>query len=81
MKLSDFILLHPDQKKLAVLHDGILIGKRKKETCFIFLFQLDAFYVEMFCNLHDKTVSEFRSFENTAQLNPYLEQITLDGLL
>ena len=81
MKLSDFILLHPDQKKLTVLHDGILIAKRKKDPCLVFLFQLDNFYVEMFCNLDNRTVQEYRSFGHTAALSPYLEEITLDGLI
>ena len=81
MRLSDFILLHPDQKKLTVLHDGILIAKRKTAPCLVFLFQLDDFYVEMFCNLDNKKVQEYRSFRNVAQLNPYLEEIRLDGLL
>lgn len=81
MKLSDFILLHSDKKKLAVLHEGILVAKRKDKASFVFLFQLNDFYVEMRCSLEDKAVKEYRLFNTTAQLNPYLEAITLDGLL
>ena len=29
MKLSDFIMLNEEEKKLAVLHEGVLISKRK----------------------------------------------------
>ena len=30
MKLSDFVLLDEEEKKLVLLHEGVLIGKRKK---------------------------------------------------
>ena len=80
MKLSDFIMLDPEEKKLAVLHRGVLIGKRKKPELIIFLFQLDKFYVETFCNTITKDVSGYRVFAQTKLLQPYLESITIDEL-
>ena len=80
MKLSDFIMLHPEEKKLVVLHKGVLIGKRKEPELIIFLFQLDKFYVETFCNTKTKDVSGYRVFAQTKLLQPYLESITIDEL-
>ena len=80
MGLSDFILLGEKEKKWTVLHQGILVGKREKENRKIFLFQLDNFYVETFCNPQSKSIEEYRVFNNTQFLNPYLSGIPLDDL-
>ncbi len=81
MKLSDFILLSEEEKNFIVLHKGILIGKKISKNYLFFLFQLDTFYVELFCNKENKSVQEYRLFKETAQLNSYIENIPLDDLL
>ena len=81
MKLSDFIMLNEEEKKYTVLHEGVLVGKRKKTEHIIFLFRLHNFYVETFCNLKTKGVTQYRMFEHTLLLQPYLEGITIDDLL
>jgi hypothetical protein len=81
MKLSDFILLNEGEKKLVMLHEGVLIGKRKKQGYIFFLFQLDGFYVETFGNTQTKNIIEYRMFERTELLHPYLETIAIDDLL
>ncbi len=81
MKLSDFIMLNEDEKKLAVLHEGVLIAKRNYFDCVVFLFQLDGYYVETYCNIENKSIEEYRIFDNTKSLNPYLEAIPIDDLL
>jgi hypothetical protein len=81
MKLSDFILLNEDEKKLVVLHGGVLIGKRKKQRYIIFLFQLGGFYVETFCDTQTKKVAKYTMFEHTGLLHPYLDAIAIDDLL
>jgi hypothetical protein len=81
MKLSDFILLNEDQKKLAVLHDGILVAKRIIPNYMVFLFQLESYYVETFCNRQNKAVEEFRVFDSVKPLNPYLDSIPIESLL
>jgi hypothetical protein len=80
MELSDFIMLNAEEKKLVVLHDGVLIGKRKSPELIIFLFHLDKFYVETFCDTKTKAVSEYRVFAQTKLLQPYLETIIIDQL-
>lgn len=81
MRLTDFVRLSEETKKSTVLHQGMLVGKRKSPKRIIFLFQVDAFYVEMFCNLETKAVESYRVFENTDLLEPYLAEIPLEGLL
>jgi hypothetical protein len=81
MTLSDFILLSSDEKRVVLLHEGILIGKRKNQKCMVFLFQLGLFYVEIYCNVESKQVEEYRAFEETNELHPYLDNIPIDDLL
>jgi hypothetical protein len=81
MKLSEFVSLSETEKKLAVLHHGVLIGKRTDAGRFIFLFQVENYYVEAFCNTTNRSVEEFRMFTGITCLFPYLEMITLDDLL
>jgi hypothetical protein len=81
MKLSDFILLNIEEKKATLLHDGILVAKRSNLHHLIFLFQMNAFYVEVLCNLTKKSVQEYRAFEETKFLSPYLEAIEINHLL
>jgi len=49
-------------------------------THFFFLFQMDHFYVETFCNLETKGVTQYRVFAHTKLLQPYLESIAIDSL-
>lgn len=81
MRLSHFILLHEEEKKRTVLHVGVLLAKRDSLDCKVFLFGLGDYYVEMFCNRQSKTVEEYRAFDNTRFLSPYLHSISLDDLL
>jgi hypothetical protein len=80
MKLSEFILLDEKEKQHTVLHEGVLIGKRKLQACIIFLFQLDHYYVETWCSFSNRSVKEYRVFDGTAPLDPYLKEISLQHL-
>ncbi len=81
MRLSDFILLDPKEKREVVLHKGVLIGKRKTHLSMIFLFEMGGFYVETFFDITSKDIREFRIFDHTKLLHPYLESIQIDNLL
>jgi hypothetical protein len=81
MKLSEFILLDEEKKKETVLHLGVLIGKREVKNSMIFLFQLHNYYVETWCNFKNRTVQEYRIFDNTKSLAPYLAGISIDDLM
>ena len=81
MKLSDFILLNEDEKKMTVLHKGVLVAKRNNFDFMVFLFQMGSYYVEAYCNPQNKAIEEYRVFDNINLLNPYLETIPIDNLL
>jgi hypothetical protein len=81
MKLSGFIVLSIEEKKSAVLHKGVLLGKKTGLEHLVFLFQLNAFYVEVVCNIKLKTIQEYRAFEETRFLAPYLEAISIEPLI
>jgi hypothetical protein len=81
MKLSEFIGLPEDHKRSIVMTEGVAIGKRQVAGQPVFLFQLHDFYVETFCCSKTKEILEYRMFQNTKQLSPYLELIRIDHLL
>lgn len=81
MKLSDFILLNEEEKKMTVLHRGVLIAKRNNINGLVFLFHLGNYYVEAYCNPANKAIEEYIVFDNINLLNPYLETISIDELL
>ncbi|TWI80568.1 hypothetical protein IQ13_3247 [Lacibacter cauensis] len=80
MRLSEFILLDEQQKKETVLHLGVLIGKRQQEQHMIFLFQLDYYYIETWCSFKNRAIQEYRVFDNTTALSPYLQSISINEL-
>jgi hypothetical protein len=80
MRLSDFIMLSEEEKKFAVIHQGVLVDKRTTTGNIIFLFRFPGFYVETFCNTKTKDITQYRMFEHTQLLQPYLESIVIDDL-
>ena len=81
MRLSDFIMLDEADKKSIVLQAGVLIGKRKGTDYMVFLFQLGSYYVEAYCNQGNKAIEEYRVFDYTKWLKPYLDLIHIGSLL
>jgi hypothetical protein len=81
MKLSEFIVLPEDHKRNAVMTQGVAIAKRQINDEMIFLFQLSGYYVETYCCCLSKEILEYRVFQDTQQLTPYLEAIEIDQLL
>lgn len=81
MKLSDFILLNEEEKRVTVLHEGVLIAKRDLPRQLVFLFQLPDYYVEAYCNIRDKSIEEYLVFNDIDSLGPYLENIQIDQLI
>ncbi len=81
MKLSEFILAEEAEMKAAVLHKGVLVAKRNIQDRLVFLFQMDDYYVETYCDVRKKSICEYRAFQNINTLDPYLDNITIDHLL
>lgn len=81
MKLSEFILLNEVDKKCAVMNNAVALAQRTYPDLVIFLFQLEDYYVETYCNIADKTIEEYRILPNTNAIKHYLEAIPIEDLL
>ena len=56
MKLSEFILLNEAEKKCAIMNQAVPLAQRTYSDMIIFLFQLEDYYVEAYCNTADKAL-------------------------
>jgi hypothetical protein len=81
MKLSEFILLDEVEKKSAVMTHAVALAQRTSPDFVIFLFQLEDYYIETYCNVADKTIEEYRILPDTNAIRHYLEAISIDNLL
>ena len=81
MKLSEFIVLTPEEKRFTVLHKGVPIAKRQVFEYMVFLFRVQNYYVEAYCCQESKEIQEYRLFYNLDHLTPYLDAIKIDNLL
>jgi len=81
MKLSEFILLNEKDKKSAVMNNAVALAQRTSSDSIIFLFQLDYYYVEAYCNKASKAIEEYRVLPDANAISHYLEAIPIDDLL
>jgi hypothetical protein len=81
MKLSEFILLNEAEKKWSVMNRAVPLAQRSYEDLIVFLFQLEDYYVEAYCNIADKSIEEYRVLPDTNAIRHYLEAIPIDELL
>ena len=81
MKLSEFILLNEADKKNAIMNKAVPLAQRTCRGTIIFLFQLENYYVEAYCNAGDKSISEYCILPDTNAICHYLEAIPIDELL
>lgn len=78
--LKEFTQLALEQQ-FDLLHvDGVYIGKRKLGKQTLVLFQLYSFYVEVHYRKYRKEIDHLVTSEDTAILQPYLEQIHVRDL-
>lgn len=81
MTISEFIVLDEKAMRATVLHQGVLIAKRRDKEHLVFLFHMEDYYVETYFTLRNKVATEYRAFNNLTSLEPYLAGITIDELL
>lgn len=81
MKLSEFIVLDEAEKKRAVMNNAAALASRTSPGLIIFLFQIEDYYVEAYCNVEDKSVEQYWILPNTDAIRHYLEGISIDDLL
>ena len=81
MKLSEFIQLNEVDKKCAVMNSAVALAQRTYPDLIIFLFHLEDYYIETYCNIADKTIDEYRVLPDTNAISHYLEAIPIDDLM
>ena len=81
MTLEQFNYLDEDEKSNALWVNASLIDLIRKEHVTILLYQLNGFYVEVYYNYDKNIIEQFRSFNSTDCLEPYLDKISLEGIL
>ncbi|MDP4129245.1 MAG: hypothetical protein Q8939_03710 [Bacteroidota bacterium] len=80
MKLSEFVILSKEEKKVILFTEGAPIAKRKIPGRKVFLFQLPDFYVEIHCSIENKEIKEFMMFHDAEYLTPYLNAIQINNI-
>lgn len=80
MNLKQFKTMSEEKQHRNLLLYGSCVADRMIGNTHILLFQLHGFYVEVFFNENGDEVINTRSFEDTDELLPYLEQIDVNGL-
>lgn len=80
MTLRYFQKLSQNVQCRELVENGTCIGERQYGEAPVLLFQVDHFYVEVYFNPHTGDVACSRCFEDTEELQPYLQHIDLSEL-
>jgi hypothetical protein len=80
MTLEQFKHLRHSNKTATVWKRGEHIASRIDGVYSITLWQLGAFYVEIYFDVLRSKITAFESFESLQKLDPYLAQVDISGL-
>lgn len=81
MTLQYFRKLAENKQYRCVLEKGAYVTERNQGDALVMLFQIDQFYIEIFFQIDTDELLGAYCFQNTDELQLYLEQINLDELL
>ena len=79
MTLSEFEHMDERDKMEAILR-GVFVTNRADNENEILLYQVDSLYVEVYYSKEYNHIRRFRPISSTDELDPYLEQIDLNGI-
>ena len=60
-----------------VLRRAVLLADRDEPLYDVYLFQVDAFYVEVYCYKNTPDLDRYKAFESTDLLEPYLDRMKI----
>ena len=80
MTEDQFNRLSEDEQSDVIAKKGVLISVRRTEEYRILLYQIEGFYAEVFYHPTNNAI-RIKSFSSTEGLQPYLSQISLNGLV
>ena len=81
MTLYNFNVLNGLEKSEALFTYATFIDDRNEEKFKVQHYRLNNFYVEVYYNYLKNQIERFISFSSTDQLEPYLNKISLAGLV
>ena len=81
MTLQQFRASSKYVQQQMIKHQGVFLLERRSLDWDIFLFQVDAFYVEVFYERKTQNAVLFKSFDDTDQLEPYLQRIDVCSII
>ena len=81
MNLLEFNKLDAINKFDTLCRCGELLGERLSQGAKVLLYQIDAFYVEVYYVTSLNKIDKMRSFSSTNLLKPYLEEIDISCLV
>gem|GEM_PF-933555 len=80
MQFAEFKMLSLPVQAHIVCEQGVLLCERLEDQYLVALYQVEAFYVEVYYRQPDQEIERFRSFHSTDLLEPYLSQIHFEEL-
>ncbi|MEO7394829.1 MAG: hypothetical protein ABIU11_07770 [Chitinophagaceae bacterium] len=81
MTYKQFTGLDEINQELILWSKGVHIADHSKNEYRYLLYQVDGFYVEVEYNIEFDIINQFKSFETTDLLDPYLKQIRVNFYL
>ena len=80
MTEDQFNRLSEDEQSDVIAKKGVLVSVRRTKEHRILLYQIEGFYAEVFYHPTNNAI-KIKSFSSTEGLQPYLSQISLNGLV
>jgi hypothetical protein len=72
----------PQRKQFAItVSKGELLADRCTTDCFVLLYQVSSFYVELYYHMESIELVCIKSFNTTDKLEPYLEGIDISAIM
>lgn len=69
------------QQAFVLEQYGVCISARDHKNDKLLLYQVDAFYVEVYFDPSTQSIKKFKSFASTDELEPYLNNINLKDVI
>jgi hypothetical protein len=76
MTIHQFTLLK-DQEKINTVLQSVLLAERTEKDVHFKLYYLQDFYVELWCDTHERVVYGMRPFATDRSLEPYLRKVSI----
>lgn len=81
MNLQQFRSASVEAQEKLVKESGVFLLERRSLGVSVLLFQLEAFYIEVFYNSATNSVSFIKSFEDMDGIEAYLQRIDISEVL